>query len=441
MASISAGIHNTLISIKDKLKSDDMTRHGLMMAGFGLFAGFLNYLYQFFMGTLLTPRQFGTLYTLLSLFSIILVISQIYQNSVTKFTSRFRALNYLGQMNSLWRFFLRRTALIGAAAFAVLALLSPLISKFLNIANNWYLIILFSSFALAVVIAANYGILRGLQRFLALGLSQTIWASLRLAAGVVLVYLGFAIYGALLALLISYLIVFVITMFFLRDLSRTSKEKPDLSGLGSYTGFTFLAIASYSILTNADAILAKHYLNPESAGNYAVISLLGSVARFAPAGVAMAMFPKTAELFEMGRRHSKLLMRAILLTLIMVSVVVILYGLFPDFIINFFFGSKYPFVAPYLFEYGLAMLFFTLSWLLMNYFLSVNETKVAYPFMGVMLLQISLICFFHSSIAQIVNIFLISGILSFVLILPFFWKMKKYPAKVGPNSTSGVSYS
>ena len=49
--------------------------------------------------------------------------------------------------------------------FLILFMLSPLVSRFLNIDNNWYWVIFASSFLLAFMVAANWGILQGLQRF------------------------------------------------------------------------------------------------------------------------------------------------------------------------------------------------------------------------------------------------------------------------------------
>jgi hypothetical protein len=58
-----------------------------------------------------------------------------------------------------------------------------------------------------------------------------------------------------------------------------------------------------------------------------------------------------------------------------------------------------------------------LSYLAMTYSLSIGKTGVAYCMLGAMLLQLSLIACFHSSIAQLVNAMLISGIVSLLLLL------------------------
>ena len=71
--------------IGERLKSDEMARHGSMMVAFVFLGGLFNYLYQLSMGRILAPAEYGTLISLLSLFLIISVFSQAIQTSITKF--------------------------------------------------------------------------------------------------------------------------------------------------------------------------------------------------------------------------------------------------------------------------------------------------------------------------------------------------------------------
>ncbi|MFQ5917794.1 MAG: polysaccharide biosynthesis protein, partial [Candidatus Binatia bacterium] len=123
--------------------------------------------------------------------------------------------------------------------------------------------------------------------------------------------------------------------------------------------------------------------------------------------------------------HRSVLRKAMLLTLLLAGGVVMIYWLFPDFIVNFLFGGKYLFTIPYLFKYGLAMFFYALSFLSLNFFLSRNQTKVAYAFLIAMLIEIGLIISFHDSIAQIVDIMLISGALCLTFMLPFYLRVRR----------------
>jgi O-antigen/teichoic acid export membrane protein len=119
------------------------------------------------------------------------------------------------------------------------------------------------------------------------------------------------------------------------------------------------------------------------------------------------------------------MMKAMLLTVVIGGGVLIVYWLFPDFIINRLFAGKYPLATPYLSKYGLAMAFWAISFLLLNYSLSLNRTKVAYPLLGAMVLQLGLISLFHSSIAQVVDIMLISSIACLALMCPLYLNVRR----------------
>ncbi|OGO21377.1 MAG: hypothetical protein A2144_03795 [Chloroflexi bacterium RBG_16_50_9] len=399
-----------------------MLQHGLMMVVFNILMGVFNYLYQLSMGIMLTPAQYGTLYSLIALFTIITVLSQTIQTSITKFASRSKGRGKPGEVAYLWRASMKWTLLAGLATFGFLALLSPWLLRFLSIDNYWYALILFAALITAFAQPVTNGTLLGLQRFLPLGFSGVLSTFSKLVLAVIFVRLGFGIYGGLLPYLLSALIIFFVTMYFLRDVGRVKREKVQLGELFQYAGLALLAITSFMMLTNLDVILVKHYLSPESTGNYSVVSVLGKIAMFIPAGIVVAMFPKTSELFENGGSHRPVLVRSIIFTLILSGAVVIAYYLFPDFITNLLFRGRYPLAGPYLFKYATAMMFFALSFLLMNYLLSLNRTRVAYSLLGALLLQVVLIVFFHSDIAQIVNMMLISGIASLVFMIPFYFK-------------------
>lgn len=416
---------NRLTLVKDRIKTDDMARHSLIMVLSSLLAGLFHYLYQLSMGIMLSPENYGVLFSLTSLFTIIGIFSQTFQTSLAKFATKFRAWNELSQIKFLWRFSLKRTLILGVALFLIGVALSPLLSRFLNIDSNWYPAILFSSLLLVFALPVNQGILQGTQRFLPFGLSNALLGFLKLSLAILLVYLGLGINGGLLPFFLSYLIVFLVTLTFLRNLAGVSNEKFEVRGLYSYTSLTFLAIFSFAMLTNVDVVLAKHFLNPDIAGNYSAISVLGRIALYAPLGITLAMFPKTSELFETGGSHGPILRKAILYTLLLGGGVVLLYGLFSQFIVDLVFGGKYLLATPYLFRYGLAMLLFAFSFLLINYFLSLNQTRAAYPALAAMFLQLGLIAFFHASIVQIVNIMLISAIVCLIAMLALYGKTRK----------------
>ncbi len=415
--------------VTNSIKSDDLIRHGSIMVIASMLAGLFNYLYQLAMGIMLDSVQYGVVTTLIALFTIASILPQTIQIATAKFISNTGAQYSPIKANYLWRFFLKRSSLAGMILLFALCLFIPFFSRFLDISNYWYLIILFATLTIIFTLYVNHGTLQGLQRFLPFAFSSDLFFFLRLSLAMLLVHLGFGVYGALLPFLLSAVIVFGISTYFLRDIAHAGTERIELNGLYNYAGLAFLASAAFLVLTNLDIVLVKHYLNDEITGNYAVISVLGKIALFLPAGIVLAMFPKTAALSQNGGNHRQILKKATLLTLLLSCPVVIAYWLIPDFITELLYNDKYPLAAPQLFKYALAMTLFALSYLLINYLLSIGKTKVAYPILLSMILQLILIIFFHSDISQVINAILISGITCFVSLL-FFLKFLTNPNRL-----------
>jgi len=420
------GVFNRLAGLHERLRADDMMRHGLMMAFFMALANFGGYLYYLFLGIFLTAEEYGILFSLSSLFVIVTILSDnLFRTTIAKFTSKFKGENALGKVNYLWHYSIKRTLLLGVAFFALLTLLIPVISHFLHIENNWYAFTLIVPLPLVFALPVIWGTLQGLQSFLFLGLSNVLLAFIKLGLAILLVALGFGVFGGLVCVPIAYVVTFLVTLYLMRRLAAAGNERFQPSGLFRYAGLAFVAFFAFIAATHGDVVLAKHFLSADQAGNYSAISVLGRVVLYAPVGIAIAMFPKTSQLFEVKMSQRSVLLKATILTLIISGVIVLLYGLFPAGIIDLIFGDEYSSAIPSLFEYGLAMALFALSFLLMNYCLSINQTKIAYPLLGGLALECVLISLFHSDIGQIVNMVLISAILCFTATLAFYAKIRR----------------
>lgn len=433
-----------LTLLVERVKSDDMVRHGLLMAAFGFALGLFNYLYQLAMARMLQPDDYGILMSLTSLFLIVSIFALAIRTAMAKFISKYHAENNMKAAGNLWRLYLKRTLLLGVVAFIVTALLSPAISGFLRIGNFWYPLTLFSALILAFALPVNYGTLNGLHRFVPLGWTTTLWALLKLVFAIVLIKLGFGLYGGLVPFLLAFIIVFAITLSLLKDLRDGNAKKVEIVGFRSYLGLSFIAILAYTVLTNIDVVLVKHFLSPEQAGNYAALAALGRAALFAPMGIALAMFPKSSGLHEMGKSHRSVLLMGVLLTLLISGAVVVVYWIDPEFALGFL-GKyesgalKYALAVDHLFRYALAMILFAVSYVIMNYFLSINRTRVAYPFVATAFLQVVLILYFHGNIAQVVNVMLVSAAVCLIAVIAFYllWvRTHASPTQVITNEVS-----
>lgn len=386
-------------------------------------SNFFNYLYQLSMGRLLTPIEYGELFSLLSLFYIFSVFFTTVNTSITKFTSIYKINNEYGKIKIILVKASKNLAMIGGLIFLSVVILSPHISRFLNIDNSLLVIILFASIPFGFVLPVYQGILRGLQRFGALGISTSSWSFFKLFFGVVLVLLGFGVVGGIFGMFLAHVFALFITLIFLRDLLKVKGDDGiNLRDIVNYSSLAFLAIFAYTTMWNIDVILVKHYLSPLEAGQYSAISVLGKIALFAPAAVGMVIFPKAAEMHEKGGEHFHVLLKGFVLTLLISGGIVLAYALFPEFIITFIYGEKYLGVAPYLWKYGLAMMFLALMGTIMNYALSINRTKIFYPLLIGTVIEVTTLYHLRTSIGSIINGLSLAMFAGLVIAVTSIWR-------------------
>lgn len=243
---------------------NDLTKHSIIMMTATMASNFFSYLFQLSMGRLLPLADYGILYSLFSLYSIINVGGTAIQTSIARYASKLKAHGEYGKIRYLWDFSIRSTLILGFVTFLLVCILSPFIAQFLNISNTWYVVLLGFYLIFSFALPANQGLLMGLQSFWAFGASTALWALLKLLLGVSLVLVNFGVYGGLLAPAIANIIIFLATLVFIRYVVKTKPKKFDLKGVYSYSGLSLLAIFSFSSMLYINVILAEHFLDPTS---------------------------------------------------------------------------------------------------------------------------------------------------------------------------------
>ena len=411
-------------ALKFRIAKGRFIRDALIMMIAMTLSNIFNYLYQLMMGRLLTPQEYGELFSLLSLFYLFSVVFTTINVSITKFTTVYAAKEGYGKIKSLLIKASKNFALIGILVYGIVILLSPAISNFLKIEDSKYMIVLFASIPFGLILPVYQGVLRGLQRFFALGISMVSWSLFKLLFGIALVVLGYGVLGGLAGVVLAHVAAFLITVLSLRDLlSYKDFDTVELKDIIRYSGLAFLAIFSYTAMWNIDVIIVKHYLSPVEAGQYSAISVVGKIVLFAPAAVGIIVFPKAAEKHESGVKHSHILIKGLTLAMLISSTIVITYALFPETIIRIVYGEKYLTITPYLWKYGLAMMFFSMVGVMVNYALSVNIMNISW-FILIMLIVETLMLSTMRDIPHIINTLTLIGLMTVSVLMIVIWRQK-----------------
>jgi O-antigen/teichoic acid export membrane protein len=404
-------LNNKFYDLLLAIRSDGLIVSSAVLFGFSMVGNLANYFFQFFMSRHLSPSDYGTLNALLSLLVVVSIPGAAITMVVANYVSRYKAMEEYGKISSFFSGSLKRVTFLGLVLFLVFALFSKVISDFLRIPSIGLVLIVSLIFMTSLCLTVNLGMLQGLQKFSAFGITGSLSGILRLAFGILLIYVGLSVAGALWAGAMANLIIIVMTFFLLRYLFEYGQDHPveNRSQEVLYYGFPVaISLFCYTALTNLDVVLVKHYFDGPIAGQYAAASILAKIILYLPGAIVMALFPKISEMHVLDRDSKGLLMKALGLTAILSGFTVGLYLLYPP-VVVLLFGQKFNEAIPLIGLFGLAMFPFALISIMINFYLAKRDTGFIYLLAGGTILQIVLITFFHRSLQQILVIMLSNG--------------------------------
>lgn len=399
---------------------------------------FLNYLYHLLMGKLLGPIGYGELVALISVIGLLGIIPGSISLAITRYVSSAKNTKETNNLISWLRIKIFQTALI---LFAIIIILAPGISSFLHINKQIYLILIAISYLFSLPSGINRAILQGLLKFKEMVVSVLFENFIKLSMSVLLIYLGFYLFGAMLGLIVATVVGWYLTHYYLRTHFMSRVQKPQK--MKDMIIFTFpvmiQAIATTSLYTS-DLILVKHFFSSHDAGIYAALSTLGKVIFFGVGPIGAVMFPLVAQRVAKGEDYKKIFCYSFMATIALSLIVLVLYWLFPNPVIRLLYTSAYLEASNLLVWFGLFISLFSLSSLLISFNLSLGKTKVVlYPLIAAFS-QILLIWYNHKNLYTVILISIIVTALLLVSLLIYstYAKQQRLRNKINIADSSGL---
>lgn len=400
--------------------SSKIIKEGTLLFISTMIGNIASYFFQFFMSRKLSIEDFGVFNSLMSLFIITAVPIGTLLIIIARYTSQFKAKGEYEKIHIMYKSAGSKIALIGIICVMAFIFLSGNIMTFLNLSARVPIIIVGLMLAVNFILTLNLGVLQGLQRFWFLGVNMGLNGVIRLIMGIVFVYLGFKVNGALGATLLAGAVVFMITIIPLRKFLLNPAKGNIINGSSYKDVFSesmpvMLTYLSFAILTNIDLILVKHFFTPEDAGNYAAVAILGRTVLYLPGAIAIAMFPMVAENHTLNKNSHSLLKNALLFSAAISGIGMALFIVIPEFILTISMGEKYAPVSDLLRLFGIAMFPFSMMNIMINFNLARRRVKFLYTLIFACALQIMLISLFHSTLVEVLLIMMGVGVILFIM--------------------------
>lgn len=396
-------------------------RHNILLLGTNILAGIFAYLLHPFLGHMMSIQEYGQVAALISLALVLATPTQIITTIATKYASSPSASENHAQLNDFIRHLTVIFLIAGIGITAVFVATSSYVAFFFHLNSPQGVIILGLIFIVSLITPLNQGTLQGLQHFGWFATITLLSSFLRLVLAIGFVLMGLGVNGAILGIVVSALLAYLVSLQPLREILRGPRiPTGSLRSLWSYSilasAVTVGTVALYSI----DTVLAKHFLSASDAGLYAALATIGRTVLLVSIGVTTVMFPRVVALHERGEPHMRIVIQAMLGVLILSAAVEIVFYFAPSLVTKLLFGQAFVAISGQLATYGMAMLLLAVGWVIINYFLAIGNHPVVLIVFLACALQTGLIFWHHAAITQVVQAVIVTdAALVFALLIAF----------------------
>ncbi len=371
--------------MKDKLvraSQSPFLRQNLVFFIGSLIVAVLNYLYYPVLGRLLPTESFGELQVLVSLFMqatiLLQVLGLVATNIVVNEKDADKANAVLSELEKF-------SLLISLGLFIITIIIAPSLQAGLKFDSPIPFIILGLIFLASVPPAFTGAFLRAKKDFKAASATSAAAAGAKLILSVILVYVGFQVAGAITGILLAQLIGLVYTAQRARKLGyrkiKSSRRTPEWSILRPHMKFAVFVLATSLITTTMvaiDSIAVKYYLSPTEAGLYGGISTIARIIFYLTGSVGLVLLA-SVKVGQTPAKNIALLLRSIALVSALGGSALLVFSLFPHFVIHTLMGPRYDAYASSLPLLSAAIMAISLATLLSQYHVALRHYFVTVP--------------------------------------------------------------
>jgi O-antigen/teichoic acid export membrane protein len=388
-----------------------------------LLANVFNFIFSIYMLAHLSSADNGTLIALISFTTLPMLAANSIAPAIIRFAGPYFVHNDTAKLHGLYIKVGRVYFGVAVSMFVLFLIFVPQISSFFKIDNYLLLVLANIIIFIGYFNVLNISFLQAKLAFKYYSMLTILSTLLKLIFGIALVMAGYAVNGAFTAILISVLIPFLLSFIPLKFLFNKVHEKVAVNSkeIFAYGLPSSFVVLGQTVFITGDILLVKHFFQPDEAGFYAGISLIGRVIFYFSAPIGTVMYPLIIQKMSKNEPYKNTFLLSLLLVLIPSLGITTFYFLFPEFVMHFFRIKQTSLYQPYLLGlFGAFISIYSVVTLLIHLYLSIKKTIIAIPVFLSALLQMVLIWFFHSSFIAVVLDSLFATFLLLIVLLLYY---------------------
>ncbi|GLX99841.1 MULTISPECIES: oligosaccharide flippase family protein [Actinoplanes] len=380
-----------------------LARDGVVLALVTMCAHAGNYVLNLALARWLSPAAFADANLMVTLMALTTALALGLQLVVARAVGRYEVAGDEAHAAWLTRRLHRWSWGAGLTVAALLILGAPYWQHLLRTESAWPFVILGAGMPFYLAMSVGRGVLQGRLAFRRLGASLLVEVLARIVVTVGLLQLGGGATAASAGLTAS----FVVTWWLVRRTVAVS-EAPDAQAAEAaevrrHAALVAVFLAGQTLITNGDVLIAKHFLDPVTAGSYSAVSLLGRSVFFLTWSVATVVFPAVARRHAAGEGSSGLLRGGVAVVFAIGALCTLGSALFGGQVLHLFLGDGYPDLTTLLTGYVLGTTFFAVANLIASHHLAAGRSVESWALLAGALIQTVLMLMWHHGPAELVN--------------------------------------
>ncbi|MGZ4788162.1 MAG: oligosaccharide flippase family protein [Terriglobales bacterium] len=388
----------------------------IMLVGSGLVSA-VNFGYNIAVARMLGPSAFGHAAAAVTLLMLVSAITLSFQLVCAKFVARNESASGKAAVYSALT---HRAWFVGAILGTSLFLASGYVARYLHLPSRSIVMLLALGIAFYIPLGVKRGGLQGTCSFGRLSWNFLLEAFTKFIGALILVHLGYGVYGAVAAISLS-----VVLAYFFPAVPAELKIHPSAGVPASFhEGMQAIVFfVGQVVINNIDILLVKHFFASEQAGLYAAIALVGRVIYFASWSVVSAMFPISAGA-KPKEENASVLVVPLIMVLIISLVFIVGLAMFPETILGTIFGPAFHIglkMNSLMSLYAAATGTYSLAVVLMAYEMSRKIANTGWMQLAISGAIVAGITVFHHDLREVVVVQLVLMVVLLMIVsLPFF---------------------
>jgi O-antigen/teichoic acid export membrane protein len=398
-----------------EIQGNRLIRQNVILFAGGLTAGIGGFVYHAIAGRVLGPTIYGQVAFLIAVYAVGTGPALIIVVVLARYTAVLAARGDAGVRSLM----VRTSRLVAIPSLLLVlgtTLLARPIAELGHLGSTIPILILGFSIALIWQVAIPRGILQGLQRFTSLSLNLSLELIVRTVVVFILLKGGYAVSGAMAAVLIGLAFSFVLGIYSLRDHFRRLASRVQLRVMAGFSLTAAAGIIGVQILYNQDVILGEHFLNGHDGGIYGGLNKIGTILFFLTLSVSQVLFPRVVEAVAKEEHPGRILLQSAGILSALGAGALLVFAVASGLVVFVLFGSSFKDAVPFVLPVGVIGLALSLNNLLVQFFMAVHD-RVFVPILAFgCVLEATLIFLFHDRVGQVVVDVLVALLVLLVLL-------------------------